>query len=500
MAHEALGLIPEWPNACYSLAESFYYLRSWPQVVTWAEAGFARPIPDSLCIMSPRDLRYSWIIYYTNALFHVGRVRDALEWTEKALAICPGENWHIINHELFSRIVANGDAPETSKNGKSSLPALVWHGPLFDPSGYAEEGREFVFALDALGVPLRTEPVYDWCPKQVALPSNESSTLHRLARTLCPSSMPQVRLFHMVPCHYRRIEGAAFHIGRTMCETDRIPSEWVAQCNLMDEIWVPCEFNIETFSRSGVEPQKLVKIPQGLNLNRYQVAGPHMRLPGGRRFNFLSVFEWSRRKGWDVLVRAFAAEFRATSNVALIIKTGAVGGNASVQLRQEVIKELRAAQLASYLPSNIVIFPANLSAEQMPALYRGASAFVLPSRGEGWGRPLMEAMLMGVPAIGTRWSGPLEFMNDDNSYLVDCEIVDVPECGWREAPVFCGHRWAEPSVTHLRRLMRQVVEDREGANRRAAAAREHISAHFSRERVAQMVRTHLAEVMDHRLQ
>jgi glycosyltransferase involved in cell wall biosynthesis len=263
----------------------------------------------------------------------------------------------------------------------------------------------------------------------------------------------------------------------------------------MDEVWVPCQHNIETFAHSGVERRKLVKMPQGINLERYQRGVAPMNLRGARRFNFLSVFEWSRHKGWDVLVRAFAAEFRPYEGVALILKTGAAGAQTVSAIRQAITAELRSAGLFARLPPHIVIFACKLPAVQMPALYRAADAFVLPSRGEGWCRPLMEAMLMGLPSIGTRWSGPLEFMNDDNSYLVDCSVVDVPPAGWRDVPVFRGHRWAEPSVRHLRQLMRRVVQDREDARSRAEAGHQHIVENFSRERVARLVKARLEELL-----
>ncbi len=236
--------------------------------------------------------------------------------------------------------------------------------------------------------PYARVPFAGWNPKQAALERGESATLHRLAQApIRNPSAPVVSLFHVFPHHYRRVDGAAYHIGRTMCETDRIPEEWVGQCNAMDEIWVPCDHNVECFARSGVERRKLVRMPQGINLDRYRAATPPMHLPGGRRFNFLSVFEWSRRKGWDVLVRAFAAEFRPSENIALIIKTGASGSQSLGLFRQAVIAELRAARLGWNQPPNIILFPMQPDCGQMPALYRGANAFVLPSRGEGWGRP-----------------------------------------------------------------------------------------------------------------
>ena len=62
----------------------------------------------------------------------------------------------------------------------------------------------------------------------------------------------------------------------------------------------------------------------------------------------------------------------------------------------------------------------------MPRLYAAADAYVMPSRGEGWGRPYMEAMAMGLPTIGSRWSGNLAFMHDGNAFLVDGEVKRLP--------------------------------------------------------------------------
>ncbi|MBI4504506.1 MAG: tetratricopeptide repeat protein, partial [Chloroflexi bacterium] len=117
-------------------------------------------------------------------------------------------------------------------------------------------------------------------------------------------------------------------------------------------------------------------------------------------------------------------------------------------------------------------------------------------RGEGWGRPLMEAMAAGLPSIGTRWSAHLEFMRDDNAYLIDCQVVEVPKYAWLETPAFLHHRWAEPSAAHLRQLMRRVFEDRAEARRKGQAAREHVCAQFSRERVAGLVAERLRAIDD----
>ena len=54
---------------------------------------------------------------------------------------------------------------------------------------------------------------------------------------------------------------------------------------------------------------------------------------------------------------------------------------------------------------HIILLEDELPLMDLPRLYKGADAFVLPSRGEGWGRPHIEAMSMGLPTIATNWSG-----------------------------------------------------------------------------------------------
>jgi glycosyltransferase involved in cell wall biosynthesis len=493
-AREALDVIPEWPNACFSLAETYYYLKDWPAVVEWCENGRARPFPDTVCILNPCALRFSWIIHYTNALYYVGRVSDAIEWSKKALEICPGDSWHTINLRFFlESSKAKQQNAEVHAASLSRLPQIVWTGPLLDASGYAEEGREFVMGLDAIGVHVRASPL-EWCSRRVDLTARESAVMERLIHK--EEQGHPIRVFHVQPVHWQLRDGSRHHIGRTMCETDRIPESWVAPCNSVDEIWVPCQHNVETFAYSGVDRRKLRRIPEGINVERYQRCVTRLSVRGARRFNFLSVFEWSRHKGWDLLVRAFATEFRSYEGIALILKTGAAGGQSIGKIRQAIAAELRIAGLGAWLPPHIVVLAGKLPSANMPALYRAADAFVLPSRGEGWCRPLMEAMLMGLPTIGTRWSGPLEFMNDDNSYLVDCSVVDVPPEGWREIPIFRGHRWAEPSVRHLREQMRRVVSERGEAQRKAEVGRQHIIENFSRERVARLVKNRLHEIVE----
>ena len=122
---------------------------------------------------------------------------------------------------------------------------------------------------------------------------------------------------------------------------------------------------------------------------------------------------------------------------------------------------------ASGVFPSVQVLPMGLPAAHMPCLYKAVDAFVLPSRGEGWGRPHVEAMAMGLPVIATHWSGTTEYMTESNSYPLRIDgLVEI-----QDGP-FKGHRWAEPSVSHLRELLRSIVERPDEAGAKGKLARQ----------------------------
>src|SRR5438132_1961993 len=124
----------------------------------------------------------------------------------------------------------------------------------------------------------------------------------------------------------------------------------------------------------------------------------------------------------------------------------------------------------------------------MPRLYRAVDAYVTPTRGEGWCRPLMEAMAAGLPTIATAWSGLTEFHNADVGYPLKYRLEPVTEAGAREIKIYSGQRWAEPDLDDLRRLMRQVVTEPEAARSKGRAGQRLVAGRFSRPAVIKILR------------
>jgi glycosyltransferase involved in cell wall biosynthesis len=101
----ALKVQSSWPDAYFGLAKTYYFVKDWPRAVHWSELGEMMAEPKTLAIINPMDYRFNWIIYYTNALYHVGRIEDALHWTREALSLAPNDPWHKENEALFSGMV-----------------------------------------------------------------------------------------------------------------------------------------------------------------------------------------------------------------------------------------------------------------------------------------------------------------------------------------------------------------------------------------------------------
>ncbi len=323
-------------------------------------------------------------------------------------------------------------------------------------------------ALSGSGIPVGIEPMLQQHDAEDLLPQ-ETRTALEFAK-LQPIDLSRGVYFQSMPAHdFQTNRYARRLVGRTMFETDRIPDGWVEKCNAMDEVWVPSSFNLETFLRAGVKEHKLLKMQEGEDTKLFHPDNPPFRIPGSRGFNFLSVFQWTQRKGPDILLKAFIQEFQEDEDVALILRCYGRSGPDSDLLPELLYYIERELHVPLEKTPPILLIPGLIPNRDLPRLYTSADCFVLPSRGEGWGRPYVEALCSEMPVIATRWSGQLDFLNDANSYLIDCKLAPTPRD--TDVEIFAGHQWAEPDVDHLRSLMRHVFTHREEAKEKARIGR-----------------------------
>jgi glycosyltransferase involved in cell wall biosynthesis len=350
---------------------------------------------------------------------------------------------------------------------------LVWHSILHRAPGYALQSRKLMLALHFAGVRVMYRNAYG---------EDDGRSEHPLlddirARTRRPD-VPQVAF-----CQADVFDGVKGtpRIGWTMLEVDGLPPEWVAGCNTMDEIWVPASFNAQTFADSGVRTPIHV-MPLGVDVDYY-----HPGITGFRpsdRFTFLSVFEWGERKGAELLLRAFAEEFKESEDVVLLMSV--YNRDPDVDVHGEIAK----LGLDS-CPPIVVLVNAEFADYQMGALYRSADCFVLPTRGEGWGMPVLEAMACGLPTISTAWSGPADFLTSDTGYPLEVRSMVAARA---KCPYYEGFRWADPDIDHLRFLMRHVVDRPDEARRKGEAAAASVAGNLTWEHAAARVTDRLRQL------
>ena len=312
-------------------------------------------------------------------------------------------------------------------------PSLLWRGPLTDPSGYAAGGRAFVRGLVELGAAVRAEPQV-WNHRVALSPADRA-----LLGPLLGADLGRIdaRVEHTFPPLADLDSPGPLRVLRTMFETDRIPPAWVEPCNRADEVWVPTEHNREAFAAAGVDGERLVVIPEPFELDRLDRDAAPLELPGAHGTVFLAAFDFSLRKGWDVLLDAWCSTFSAQDDVTLVLKVWSTTRGMTATTIHEAI----GARIASlgHDPArvpDIVVVDDLLAAEAMAALYAACDVYVAPTRGEGWGRPIMEAMAMGRPAIATAWSGPGAFVD--------------PTVGWPIGPL--GRQSTNRGTCRLMRL------------------------------------------------
>ena len=300
--------------------------------------------------------------------------------------------------------------------------------------------------------------------------------------------------------------GARYAIGRTMFETDRIPTGWRARLNRMDEVWVPSLFNERTFAEGGTESRRLRVVGEPVDISFFDPSRvtTSFALPdleeAATTTVFLSVFKWEDRKGWDVLLESYFREFSSqatidnganggNNNVALYILTTSFHSTSDFEEQIETFARERLGihDLSQMPPVRILRW---LPQDDIPRLYAAATALVQPSRGEGWGRPHAEAMAMGVPVVATNWSGSTEFLTPDNAFLiaVEDELVSVGSGAFRE------HKWAQPSVVSLRGILRHIHEDHDAAAEVGKRGQALMRTRYSPKRMAMDVKAHLERI------
>lgn len=367
---------------------------------------------------------------------------------------------------------------------------LLWRGPVTDPSGWGAGARAMLRGLLEEGADVRLEP-HMWNVRE-ALEREERRRLVALTERELGTADASVQ--HTIGPLLDPYAPGRVRVGRTSWEPDRLPGDWVARCRMLDELWLPTAHGVAAATRAGLDRARLAVMPEAFELDRMDPGVAPLPIPDAHGTVLLAVFDWTLRKGWDVLLRAWCDAFEAADDATLVLKVwGTARGIGSAEIQAELLAALGALGRHPAEIADVVILDDLLSFGDMCRLYAACDALVMPSRGEGFGRPAVEAMAMGRPVIATGWAALGSLVDSAVGWPVAYDLVAVSEAARAETPAVAGGRWAEPRAADLAAAMRAVHERPDEARSRRAAGRARAAA-FGHREVARAALARLAEL------
>ncbi|MES2047917.1 MAG: glycosyltransferase, partial [Pseudomonadota bacterium] len=284
------------------------------------------------------------------------------------------------------------------------------------------------------------------------------------------SAPPDVVMRNCYPPFLDDMQGRVKLVHSYGWEETGFPAEYVEEWNRkLDLVTVVSKFVGKVLRDNGVKVPIAV-VGNGVDhlLEIHSVAPSAEMLSDWCSFRFLHVSSCFPRKGVDVLLAAYGKAFRIDDDVTLIIKTFPNPHN-------DVEQQVRDWQKKDARYPHIVVINEDYKDAHLAGLYKVCHAVVAPSRGEGFGLPVAEAMVFNLPVITTAWSGQRDFSDETTAWLCDYQFA-------KSASHFGATHsvWANPDATHLASLLTELVNTpAELKLVRTKAARERVLKHFS---------------------
>lgn len=386
-----------------------------------------------------------------------------------------------------------------------SKPVFVISCPIDTYSGYGARSRDIVKAIiemDKYDVKILSQR---WGATPFGFikdhPEWEFLVPHLLENPQLPAQ-PEIWMQITVPNEFQPI--GKFNIGCTAgIETTVAPAEWVEGCGRMNLILGSSEHTIKVLKESKFEKRdqktnQLVGqvewkgdsevIFEGANTDVYKPIKSTFDLSNVKEeFAYLFVGHWINgnigedRKNVGLLVKAFYETFKNKSKKpALILKTSQVGS--SYMDRDELIKKIKAirATVKSNNIPNVYLLHGEFTDEEMNQIYNHSKvkAMVSLTKGEGFGRPLLEFSLVNKPIITTNWSGHTDYLNPEFTTLLPGTMTNVHESAANHM-LMKEAEWFSVDTGHVGHYLKDVFENYKGYAEKAKRQGFHSRTKFS---------------------
>lgn len=393
-------------------------------------------------------------------------------------------------------------------------PLCVVRAPCATRSGYGDMSRDIIRHLieyDKFDVRVHS---VNWGDTPMnALDENNPKDKMILDRILTENLNKQPELFVSitVPNEFEPI--GKYNIGITAgIETTIAAPPWIEGCNKMDLILTISEHSKNVFENSKFQ----FKTPQGqmgvlelkktvevlhncIDTNVFGKKAPIDEefsktldtIP--ESFCFAFVGHWLRgdygedRKNVALLIKVFLETFKQLTDKpqpALVLKTSSAGF--SILDREEMLSKIEQLKNSVQLTGtqklpNVYLLHGELTEKEMNTLYNHPKikAHISLTKGEGFGRPLLEASISGKPVIASGWSGHMDFLNPEDSVLVGGELKQIhPSSVW-DGVLIKESSWFSPDVQQVANAIASVFMNYEEFRKKAHKLGKENSKKFS---------------------
>lgn len=357
-----------------------------------------------------------------------------------------------------------------------------------NPSGYGSSARTGITALFTSGINVTVETV-----SQMA-----EHTDYGITGSICKNLENRkidykINIIELTPDiipQYK--EKGIYTISRLYWETDKLPRQWIDPLNSIDEIWTASLPMVEMIKNSGVKTPTYC-FPQPIDATRaFEKINPFT--PNFTKdFTFYSMFQWILRKNPKGLLRAYWKEFQNDEPVTLVLKTYRITytDNELRLIKEDIINWKDQMGLPKY--PKIYLVHKLLTDPQISRLHAMGDCFINPSTGEGWNRPMEEAMLLGKPVISGDNGGITDIITPVNYYKVSSDRQQVEQVSW--IPWYTSDmRWQVPDERELGKRMREVYENYKEAKKVAQKAQEYVINEFNFQTVGNQMKERLERI------
>jgi len=267
-----------------------------------------------------------------------------------------------------------------------------------DGTGWGNAAINNILALDSVGVEV--------VPRAITFESQQSDYPNRI-KELEDNSIQDcdVCIQHTLPSLYS-YDSNFKNIGFFAAESSNFrDTNWHRNANLMDELWVP-SYNTKGIARISGVTKPIHVTPHSLDMssyNRTTTGNQIQELQSG--FNFVFVGEFIERKNIKALLMAFHNEFETWEPVNLFIETS----KQTLQYVQNYCKQVKDGLKLKKNYKEEIIVTGRLDREDYKSVLSQCHCFVMPSRGEAFCIPALEAMALSIPALYTQNTGLEDF-------------------------------------------------------------------------------------------